>query len=124
LKNKINIWDQGRKRKRRKLLELPMMNNGSLSKKITMTITKRKAERIVNEVAVECLILTKITNKQKLRGKLIKLTKMISPTTLLKNNKVHVQEEVDNVWPNNTTNIMIGTKMMARLDHEDLNYSF
>ena len=124
MKNKINIWDQGRKRKRRKLLELPMMNNGSLSKKITMTITKRKAERIVNEVAVECLILTKITNKQKLRGKLIKLTKMISPTTLLKNNKVHVQEEVDNVWPNNTTNIMIGTKMMARLDHEDLNYSF
>jgi len=124
LKNKINIWDQGRKRKRRKLLELPMMNNGSLSKKITMTITKRKAERIVNEVAVECLILTKITNKQKLRGKLIKLTKMISPTTLLKNNKVHVQEEVDNVWPNNTTNIMIGTKMMARLDHEDLSYSF
>lgn len=124
MKNKINIWDQGRKRKRRKLLELPMMNNGSLSKKITMTITKRKAERIVNEVVVECLILTKITNKQKLRGKLIKLTKMISPTTLLKNNKVHVQEEVDNVWPNNTTNIMIGTKMMARLDHEDLNYSF
>lgn len=124
MKNKINIWDQGRKRKRRKLLELPMMNNGSLSKKITMTITKRKVERIVNEVVVECLILTKITNKQKLRGKLIKLTKMISPTTLLKNNKVHVQEEVDNVWPNNTTNIMIGTKMMARLDHEDLNYSF